>query len=208
MSWRRELSKLRTFLDRGNPSDDLEEEIRSHLAMEEQETSNPVYQHTRLIIERCGGSAIFTLERSREMWKWNSVEILWQDIRYGLRQLRRNPGFTMVAVLTLALGIGANTAIFSVVNSVLLLPLPFKDPSRLAALQETEVAPGDFPLNGADYLEWQAQNRTLEATTLYSWDMSMSGSGAGEPTRIDLPRCVCSVDRTMTSPASLSGIAQ
>ena len=95
--------------------------------------------------------------------------------------LARNPGFTAVAVLTLALGIGANTAIFSVINSVLLRPLPFKDPGRLVQLWETESAPGNYPFAGPDYLDWQKQSHTLEASTLYTWDRGVNASGSGEP---------------------------
>jgi putative ABC transport system permease protein len=108
------------------------------------------------------------------------VETLMQDLRYGARTLRKSPGFTLVAVLTLALGIGANTAIFSVINAVLLKPLPFKDPSRLVQLWETEPAPGNFPLTGPDYLDWQAQNTTLESSALYSWQRSFNASSSGE----------------------------
>jgi putative ABC transport system permease protein len=104
-----------------------------------------------------------------------------QDLRFGIRMLVKNPGFTAVAILTLALGIGANTAIFSVINSVLLRPLPFKDPSRLVQLWETEAAPGNYPFTGPDYLDWQRQNHTLEASSLYTWDRGVNASGSGEP---------------------------
>ena len=106
---------------------------------------------------------------------------LLQDLRYGFRMLRKSPGFTAIAILTLALGIGANTAIFSVINSALLRPLPFKDPGQLVQLWCTESAPGNYPLTGPDYLEWQSQNRTLAVTSLFSWERGFNASGAGEP---------------------------
>src|SRR5580698_5424612 len=105
---------------------------------------------------------------------------LLQDLRYGIRMLAKSPGFTALAILTLALGIGANTAIFSVVASFLLRPLPFHEPGRLVALWQTESAPGNFPLTGPDYLDWQAQSRTLEATSLYSWERTANASGTGQ----------------------------
>ncbi len=107
------------------------------------------------------------------------METLWQDVRYGLRLLRKSPAFTALAVVTLALGIGANTAMFSVVNAVLLEPLPFHEPGRLVQLWETESAPGNYPLTGADYLDWQKQNRTLAATCLVSWPENENLSAAG-----------------------------
>jgi putative ABC transport system permease protein len=121
-----------------------------------------------------------------EIYRMNSLgwlETFWQDLRYGIRVLAKNPGFTSVAVITLALGIGANTAIFSVVDAVLVRPLPFHDPANLVQLFETERAPGTYPLTGADYLDWQAQTQTLEGTSLFAWGESYNASGAGEPER-------------------------
>jgi predicted permease len=114
------------------------------------------------------------------------METLWQDVRYGLRMLAKAPAFTALAVITLALGIGANSAIFSIVNAVLLEPLPFHNPGQLVQLWETESAPGHYPFAGPDYLDWQAQSRTLEGTSLYSWPKNVSVSGEGQPEQATL----------------------
>jgi putative ABC transport system permease protein len=106
---------------------------------------------------------------------------LLQDVGYFGRTVARSPGFFAVAVLTIALGIGSNTAIFSVINSVLLRPLPFRDPDRLVRLFETEAAPGRYPFAGPDYLDWRAQNRTLELTALFTWYRRSNVSGGGQP---------------------------
>lgn len=104
-----------------------------------------------------------------------------QDITYFSRTVAKSPAFFAIAVLTLALGIGANTAVFSVINSVLLRPLPFDDPDRLVRLFETEAAPGNYPFAGPDYLDWKAQNRTLEGTSLFSFGGRRNVSGGGQP---------------------------
>lgn len=107
------------------------------------------------------------------------MHTLLQDLRYAIRMLAKSPGFTAVAVLTLALGIGANTAIFSVIHSVLLEPLPFKNPAQLLDLRQSESAPGDYPLDGADFLDMQAQNSTFTSMSLYSFPQGFNASGGG-----------------------------
>jgi len=115
-----------------------------------------------------------------------TVETFWQDVRYGLRQLRRNPGFTAVAVLTLALGIGANTLIFSVVNAAILHPLPFHDATRLVTLWATSPTvgySGPGSLTDPDYKEWRAQNHVFSEIAAFRGQPS-NLTGVGEPVRL------------------------
>jgi macrolide transport system ATP-binding/permease protein len=136
MTLRRELAKLGALFRRRKPLDDLTEEIRAHLAMEEQENleSGMTPDEAHYAALRRFGNATLAQERSREMWGWNFFETLSQDIRYGSRQLRQSPWLTLVITLSLALGIGANTAIFSVINAVMLRLLPVQDPERLVEI--------------------------------------------------------------------------
>ncbi len=113
------------------------------------------------------------------------IEILFQDIRFAIRMLRRNPGFAIASVMTLALGIGANTAIFLVIHAVLLSPLPYQHPERLVTLwesnpqQEIERAAVSPP----NFVDWNTQSRTLENVSAYRyWGFVLTGSG--EPERV------------------------
>jgi len=106
-----------------------------------------------------------------------------QDLRYAFRRLANNPGFTFLVAIILALGIGANSAMFSVVDAVLLRPLPFHDPDQLLQLNETESAEGHFPLTGLDFLDWRAQNQTFADMSVYSHPRSYNASVGGEPER-------------------------
>src|SRR5260370_6601365 len=90
-----------------------------------------------------------------------------QDLRYAFRMMRQNPGFTAAAVLALALGIGATTAIFSVVNGVILRPLPYPDSDRLVQIFETEPNLPTVPVNMADYLDWKKQARSFQSLGMY-----------------------------------------
>ena len=109
-----------------------------------------------------------------------------QDLQYAARTLLRNPGFSLIAMVTLALGIGANTAIFSVVHTTLLQPLPYARPDELVELRQSESAPGDYPLTGEDYLDWRAQNSTFNDMSLYSWPIGMNASGADAPEAVSV----------------------
>ena len=112
------------------------------------------------------------------------METFTQDVRYAWRGLRRSPGFAAVAIITLALGIGANTAIFSVINAVLLRPLPYAAPGQLVRLYETEAAPGNYPFTGPDFLDWKTQNHSFQDMALYSPWHSVNLSGTGEPDHV------------------------
>lgn len=109
------------------------------------------------------------------------METFWQDIRFGLRLLGKAPGFTSVAVLTLALGIGANTAIFSAIDAVLLRPLPFPHPNQLLALWNGR----GWPLSGPDFLDWQRQNKSFSGMALYTFNQSYNLTGAGRPSYVN-----------------------
>jgi len=104
-----------------------------------------------------------------------------QDVRYALRQVRKSPGFATVTVLTLALGIGANTAIFSVVNGVLLNPLQFHDASRIVSMFEETRNFAKGSISYPNFLDWQRDNRSFEAIAAYRWtDGSITGLGQPE----------------------------
>jgi putative ABC transport system permease protein len=100
------------------------------------------------------------------------MQTFWQDLRYGARMLLKKPGFTLIAVLTLSLGIGANTAIFSLVRGVLLRPLPFPEPERLIGIRESKVGEGQGnPLAWRSFFAFRDQAQTLEASAAYiNWN--------------------------------------
>src|SRR5580698_2082031 len=113
------------------------------------------------------------------------MSTFWQDIRYGLRMLAKRPGVTLVAVLTLALGVGANTAIFSVVDAVLLRPLPYRQPDRLVFIsEESRQVPG-MSISMADFNDWHAANTVFESMAPYSPNSAiLTGNGETESLQV------------------------
>jgi putative ABC transport system permease protein len=130
---------------------------------------------------------MLTIERQQFVWR-ESVDTLIRDVRYAIRSLLNTTGFTAVAVITLALGIGANTAMFSVVNTVLLRPLPFRDPQRLLAVVETDPRAGEnapqMSVSYPDFVDIRARSRTLEAIAAFK-DSSGTLTGSGEAVHVN-----------------------
>src|SRR5947209_3809103 len=125
--------------------------------------------------------------KSQEPKAKSTMDTFLQDIRYGIRMLRKSPAFTIVAVITLALGIGANTAIFSIVNSVLLRPLPFPQPDRLMFLTEMAQRPnGPLAMSAVsypDFFDWRSQNHVFQSIASYH-DDQFTLTGSGQPLHI------------------------
>src|SRR5215510_4263358 len=157
----------------------------------DQEFDDEVETHLRLLAERyirqgmskaeaeCAarrqfGNITSLKEVNREMRGIRLIDTFFQDLRYGLKMLRRNPGFTLVAVLTLALGTGAITAIFSVVNTVLPRPLPYRDPDRLVLVPYAR---------GQDFLRWRDQSKAFESIAAFEFGTA-DFTGSGEPERL------------------------
>jgi putative ABC transport system permease protein len=166
---------------------ELDEEIRAHLEMavrERIERGETAEQARRAVLREFGNVSLIK-EVTRDMWGWGWLEQLAQDLRYGARMLIKRPGFALVAVLTLALGVGANSAIFSVVNAVLLRPLPYAEPERLVFIYDSW--PGGrlpkSPLMEAEFLRLRDEAGSLEQVSLYT-TATLTLTGAGEPERL------------------------
>src|SRR5688500_1740846 len=117
------------------------------------------------------------------------MDLLWKDIRYSIQSLRANPGFALVSILSLALGIGATTAIFSVVNGVLLRPLPIHDPSRVVIVTEYRLDEPEAQgsVSPANYVEWTKEKRTFSSIgSTFDWELSLTGHGDPELVRCGL----------------------
>jgi predicted permease len=177
---------LRMLLRRSQAERELDEELRQHI---EQQTEQNIRlgmdpEEALLAARKAFGGVEQAKERSRDARGVRWLEEFWQDVRYGVRMLVKNPSFTLVAVLTLALGIGANTAIFSVVSAVLLRPLPYPEPDRLVRVWERLIREGANNLvSAADFRDWRERNRVFENIAAQS-GTSVDLTEGSEPERI------------------------
>ncbi len=161
---------------------EMNEEIRFHLAEEARLRKDRGQPPDA--VRRDFGNVTAVQELTREAWGWTAVDRAWKDLQYAARMMQRSPGFAAVAIAALALGIGATTAIFSVVNSVLLKPLLFPDPERLVMVWE--VPPGATRTNVVqtqNFLDWRSRNLSFEAiAALHAVPVNLAGEG--EPVQV------------------------
>jgi putative ABC transport system permease protein len=178
---------LRALLRRPQAESELDEELRYHI---EQQIEQNIRlgmnsEEASIAARKAFGGVEQAKERSRDVRGVRWLEEFWQDLLYGARMLVKNPGFTLIVALTLALGIGANTAVFSLINALLLRPLPYYEPERLVMVWE-EASFAGFPRREsapANYVDWKAQQTVFEDMAGLGW-ASFSLTGDGEPQQI------------------------
>jgi putative ABC transport system permease protein len=165
------MTALRTLLRRTQAEHELDEELRYHLEQQIEQNirlgMNP--EEARYAALKAFGGVEQAKERSRDARGVRWIEEIWQDLRFGARMLLNKPGFTLIADVTLALGIGANSVIFSFFNGILLRPLPFQQPERLVLLDEIATNRGGASLGVSwpNYLDWRAQNQAFSDLGCY-----------------------------------------
>jgi predicted permease len=182
MSWLKQLFSRRRLYD------DLSEEIRGHLEekIEELVAGGISRKEATYAARREFGNATLMEENSRAVWRWAAMEDLFMDVRFGARMLRKNPGFAAVAILTLALGIAANTTIFSAVNGWMLRPPTIKDPGRVVMILSTDPAKGGYgwdqnPVSVPDFVAWREQSQAFEdMVASHASDFALAGGSEPE----------------------------
>jgi predicted permease len=182
MTWLEELfSRRRRYEDLSvSLSEHLEEKVDELIA------AGLSPEEARRLAKRDFGNMALIEQRSREAWQWPTTESIWADVKFALRQLRKSPGFTAAALITLGLGIGADAAVFSLFDTVLLHPLPYRDPASL--MQVTEVEPGqgkdEFGVAIQEARDYESRTRTFsEMGTFESGDFNLTDEG--EPLRVN-----------------------
>jgi len=180
--------RLRSLFHRVRLGTELDEELRDHIdrQIEDNLARGMGAEEARLAARRAFGNAAVVREQTQDTWSWSGIELLLNDVRFAARTLLRTRGFASIAILVMALGIGANVALFAIVRSVLLNPLPYTDPNRLVRLYENVSVGGlnipDCASAGGMYLEWKQHNRTLADMAIAGWmDYNLSSAGNQPP---------------------------
>jgi predicted permease len=197
MRWLTKLKmRIEMFLRRGKAGVQLDDELRDHLERQIAESiaAGMNAEEARFAALRAFGNPTLLREQTRATWSWTWFELLLHDVRYGIRTLSRTPGFAAIAILVISLGIGANLAMFTIVRSVLLKPLPFADPDRLMMVYERDVAADpDSQFNqvaGGMFSEWKRQNKTFQDLALAgSAEFNLSGAGGQLPEKLHGVNC-------------------
>ncbi|MGC2301033.1 MAG: permease prefix domain 1-containing protein, partial [Acidobacteriaceae bacterium] len=177
------------FFSRQRRYGELSELIQEHLAEKTQELMERGMSREEAVrsARREFGNVSLVEERSREVWQWPGLENLWADAKIACRQLRRTPGFTLVAVLVTACGIGASTAVFSVIDSILLRPFPFRNPARIVIWHEViREAAKKYPFvpdNYRHFLYLQSHSKTIDQAALFE-NASFAVTAGGDHPRI------------------------
>ncbi|HXM48789.1 MAG TPA: ABC transporter permease [Pyrinomonadaceae bacterium] len=180
--------RLRSLFRRGQVEAELNEELRYHLErqIEVNTAAGMSVEEARYAALRAMHGLDQPKEECRDMRRVRLIEDLWRDFRFSLRSLLKRPGFTAIALLALALGIGANTAIFSLVNAVILQPLPYRDPDRLISVYGTRNRSTQGSVGPTDFLDYRSQNKTFEQFAASgSMMLPMNLTGSGEPERLN-----------------------
>jgi predicted permease len=170
------------LFQRRRESNRLDAEVQFHI---EQQTVENIAagmspEEARFAAMRAFGNLTLIREQARENWSWTSMESLLRDVRYGIRTLARAPGFSIIAVLVMALGIGATVAMFTVVHSVLLSPLPYKAPGRIVKIYEVSSFSGTnnhMAVSGPDFFDWQKRQHSFEQMAIGYNENSYNLSG-------------------------------
>ena len=164
----------------------LDDELRSHLEMRAADNvaAGLTSEEARYDAQRRFGNTTLMKEDTREMDIIGWLDTAARDLRYAARMLRKNPGFTAVAILTLALGIGANTSLFSVVNGVLLNPLPYPHPEQLVTLSESKPNFDSGSISYPNFRDWQKDNHSFSSIAISrAYSFSLTGMGEAEQLR-------------------------
>ncbi len=187
MKWFNVLAaRLRALVRRDEVLNDIDEEMRAHIEMETEANRalGMTPEEARVSAAKSFGNVGSIRDLAYEVKGGGFMETFWQDLRYSARMLIKHPGFALIAVFTITLGIGANTAIFSVVNAVLLRPFPYQQPEQLVMVGERTGGGGRNSVSYPNFVDWQHQNNVFDAVSVVRPNENYNLTGAGEPERL------------------------